>query len=244
MKLLKMLRIAIFAVLFTINPGPKLDYAQGGATIGFNKAATSVSTIPEKHEEKNKFVFNIPSKGSHRAFLRSVGFTESSNRYDTINRYGYLGRYQFSKATLKGLGIQTEPQSFLKDRDLQEYAMHKYLKYNKIILKDIINQYNDTLLYMNHRQVPDTNMEVTHNMYSDTLLISDTTYHITLIDVYDTIYVSESGILAAAHLSGAGNVKKFFKHLEADSLHNPKDKLGTSLLDYLSKFSGYDLALR
>ena len=52
------------------------------------------------------------------------------------------------------------------------------------------------------------------------------------------VWVTESGILAAAHLAGAGNVKKWFR-----KGFNPKDKLGTSLVDYMTLFAGYDLDL-
>lgn len=51
--------------------------------------------------------------------------------------------------------------------------------------------------------------------------------------------ITESGILAAAHLAGEGNVKKFFK-TGLDS----KDAYGTRLTKYLYMFSGYDLQLK
>ena len=80
MKFLKILRIAIFAVLFIMNPGPKVDYAQDTASKRLMASVPTAAVVSEKHEEKNKFVFNIPKKKSHQAFLRSVGFRESSNR--------------------------------------------------------------------------------------------------------------------------------------------------------------------
>ncbi len=51
------------------------------------------------------------------------------------------------------------------------------------------------------------------------------------------IEITESGILAAAHLAGAGNVRKF---LRTNGRFNTKDAYGTHISDYLSKFSGYD----
>jgi len=52
------------------------------------------------------------------------------------------------------------------------------------------------------------------------------------------ILISESGILAAAHLAGAGNVKKY---LRSWGDHNFSDAYNTSIEDYLRRFSGYDL---
>ncbi len=54
------------------------------------------------------------------------------------------------------------------------------------------------------------------------------------------VKVTESGILAAAHLAGAGNVKKF---LRSGGTMGFQDAFGTSIRHYLKKFSGYDTSL-
>ncbi|AMC09746.1 peptidoglycan-binding protein LysM [Lutibacter profundi] len=51
------------------------------------------------------------------------------------------------------------------------------------------------------------------------------------------IKVTESGILAAAHLAGAGNVKKY---LRSNGKSRFKDAYGSSVQNYLQQFSGYD----
>ncbi|MEB8329371.1 hypothetical protein OO009_08375 [Flavobacteriaceae bacterium KMM 6897] len=53
------------------------------------------------------------------------------------------------------------------------------------------------------------------------------------------VKVTESGILAAAHLAGAGNVKKF---LRSNGEYNVSDEFGTSIANYMRKFSGYDIS--
>ena len=53
------------------------------------------------------------------------------------------------------------------------------------------------------------------------------------------VLISESGILAAAHLAGAGNVKRFLRSYGAE---DRQDAFGTSITDYLRKFSGYDVS--
>jgi hypothetical protein len=55
--------------------------------------------------------------------------------------------------------------------------------------------------------------------------------------VINGIAVTESGILAAAHLGGAGSVKKFFRNNGKKSI---RDSYGTSLQSYMKKFGGYD----
>ena len=55
-------------------------------------------------------------------------------------------------------------------------------------------------------------------------------------DTINGIYITESGILAAAHLAGPGNVKKFFR-----KGYEFKDGNGTKMTSYMVKFSDYKL---
>lgn len=53
------------------------------------------------------------------------------------------------------------------------------------------------------------------------------------------VKVTESGILAAAHLSGAGNVKKF---LRSNGAIRFSDAYGATIRSYMKKFAGYDVS--
>jgi hypothetical protein len=53
------------------------------------------------------------------------------------------------------------------------------------------------------------------------------------------IIITESGILAAAHLSGAGNVKNY---LRSNGTECFSDAYGTTIKSYLKKFAGYDVS--
>ena len=55
--------------------------------------------------------------------------------------------------------------------------------------------------------------------------------------VINGVAITESGLLAAAHLGGAGSVKKFLKNKGKRTI---KDNYGTSLESYMKKFGGYD----
>jgi hypothetical protein len=55
--------------------------------------------------------------------------------------------------------------------------------------------------------------------------------------VVSGIVVTESGILAAAHLGGAGSVKRYFKNNGEKYI---KDAYGTSIRSYMEAFGGYD----
>ena len=52
------------------------------------------------------------------------------------------------------------------------------------------------------------------------------------------VYITESGVLAAAHLAGQGNVKKFFRRG-----YEFKDGFGTKMTTYMAQFGGYYLDL-
>jgi hypothetical protein len=57
--------------------------------------------------------------------------------------------------------------------------------------------------------------------------------------VINGVKITESGILAAAHLSGAGNVKKY---LRSNGRYNKSDAYGSTIQSYMKKFAGYDVS--
>lgn len=54
------------------------------------------------------------------------------------------------------------------------------------------------------------------------------------------VEVTESGILAAAHLAGPGSVKKFLRSYGGN---NFSDAYGSTVKHYMKKFSGYDTSM-
>jgi hypothetical protein len=55
--------------------------------------------------------------------------------------------------------------------------------------------------------------------------------------IVDGVKITESGILAAAHLGGAGSVKRF---LDTDGKKKCKDDYGTSVSSYMRDFGNYE----
>lgn len=176
--------------------------------VGFttNYILPKVQPVSEVLEPKPVELVEIKIKpieieiNQHDMFLDAIGHRESSNRYDVVNGWGYMGKYQFGKRTLKALGYNVSKKEFLNSPYLQEQAMLDLLNHNKKILQKYIN-------------------------YWDGKTINGTK-------------ITESGILAAAHLAGPGNVKRFLK--EGREF---KDGNGTKLTSYLTQFSGYALNL-
>jgi len=132
------------------------------------------------------------------SFLDDLGHRESSNRYDVVNQYGYMGKYQFGNSTLKGLGYNISRKEFLNSPDIQEEAIVKLLKANKKVLKRQIKKYDGQLV--------------------------------------NGVLVTESGLLAAAHLVGPGSVKKWVRNGRMF-----EDGNGIKLTEYIQTFNGYQL---
>ena len=143
-------------------------------------------------------VFDLFLGKTYVGFKEALGFKESRGSYTVVNRYGYMGKYQFSKSTLKMIGIYNSA-TFMEDASLQEKAFGAYTSRNKWILRRDIKRFDGRYI--------------------------------------GGVKVTESGILAAAHLAGAGNVKKFLRSYGAVGF---QDANGTSIRHYLKKFSGYD----
>jgi hypothetical protein len=140
----------------------------------------------------------VDSSKTHDMFLEAIAKSESGGNYKVVNRFGYLGKYQFSIKTLKALDIKCSAQEFIDQPMLQEFAMEKYLTTNKEHLSELIGKYQ--------------------------------------FKTFRGVYITESGLLAAAHLGGAGSVKKFFKGGAVF-----KDGNGVPITRYMKNFSGYNL---
>ena len=154
-----------------------------------------ISVIKPKLEAK----VEMPVVKNHSTFLDAIGFRESSNNYKAVNRFGYLGKYQFGRKTLNAIGFKdVSNREFLANPSTQEKAMLTLLKRNKHTLRREIRKYVGKTIH--------------------------------------GVYITESGILAAAHLGGAGNVKKFFR-----KGYEFRDGNGTKMTSYMKRFANYQL---
>ena len=79
-------------------------------------------------------------------FLDAIGHRESSNRYTVVNKWGYMGKYQFGKRTLKSLGYDVSRKEFLNSPHLQEMAMMDLLLHNKKALQPYIDKHEGIIV--------------------------------------------------------------------------------------------------
>ena len=134
-------------------------------------------------------------------FKEILGYKESTSDYKKVNKFGFMGKYQFNLNTLKMYKIKNS-KKFINNAELQEKVFLINVQRNKWILRKDIKWFVGS-------------------------------------NINNTI-ITESGIIAAAHLAGPGNVKKY---LRSGGKYNTKDAFGTSISKYMERFKGYDLSM-
>ena len=162
----RMRKTIIATMVISILSFGMIDSATTSESINYDK----LEEKEKLREEAEKFRIKKYHEDELNRFLTDIGFRESGNRYDITNTWGYMGKYQFGKATLKGLGFKVTRKEFLNNPQLQEEAMMALLLHNKEKLQKYIDVFDG--------------------------------------ETINGMYISESGILAAAHLGGQGSVKR------------------------------------
>lgn len=156
-------------------------------------------------DKANYFEEAIPDflflKKDFIGFKEILGYKESTSDYKKVNKFGFMGKYQFNLNTLKMYKIKNS-KKFINNAELQERVFLINVQRNKWILRKDIKWFVGS-------------------------------------NINNTI-ITESGIIAAAHLAGPGNVKKY---LRSGGKYNTKDAFGTSISKYMEYFKGYDLSM-
>ncbi len=196
-----MLPILAASIFYSFNTRKAIELDERIAsryTTGDTEYIYSVPVASEISEDGGEDRYYPELGKSYLAFREAVGFAESGGDYKVINEFGYMGKYQFGRATLEMIGIK-DTKLFLNTPDLQESAFYANASRNKWILIRDIQRFENKII--------------------------------------NGVKITESGILAAAHLAGPGNVKKF---LRSGGEQTFNDGFGTSIKYYFKKFQGYD----
>lgn len=186
--------VSFFSLFIAFSPNPENDSCEvffSNEILNYN---FDVIQIIEPDSNANlPFLEN-----SYIAFKEAVAFKESRGRYNAVNTFGYLGKFQFGSSTLKTLGIYNS-NLFLNCPELQEKAFLANTKRNKWKLTSEINRF--------------TGSEI------------------------NGVIITESGILASAHLAGPGNVKRYLKSFGSKDF---SDAYGSDVSFYMRKFADFD----
>jgi len=153
-------------------------------------------------------------KGYFNDFKDALGFRESGNRYNVVNSYGYVGRFQFGKERLWDLGLSLNgwKPSGWKWNNRDKITVEQFLADKKL---------QDTLFSLH----VDLLMEIIKRRFIDYLNRK-----------IGGVMITESGLVAGMHLKGEGGVKRFLESGKSNI-----DGYGTQITEYIDKFSGYCL---
>lgn len=157
-------------------------------------------------------------------FLNDLGARESGGNYRAFNKYGYAGKYQMGEAALVDAGYYYKP-SAKYNNDWKGAFRGKDGVYS---IQDFLNnpkaQENAQFIYKK-RQWGYLKAVGAHNYIGK---------------VINGYTITSSGLLAGAHLKGAGSV---IAYLKSNGANNPKDGFGTSVESYMKKFAGYNVSV-
>ncbi|SFK60798.1 hypothetical protein SAMN05216302_101068 [Nitrosomonas aestuarii] len=173
---------------------------------------------------------------TYQDYFDTLGFRESSSipggvqNYDTENAFGFIGKYQFGEAALFDLGYYGIDQS-----DSNLFRNNWTGNWSG---KNGINSKQD---YFNNGTVQEIIVRDWHNMLWSRIKFLE-------LDKYEGQILNDqpitaSGMLAAAHLIGAGSRSSdtagLKGYLLSGAVFSPEDANGTSANDYMQVFTGF-----
>ncbi|MCB1498239.1 MAG: calcium-binding protein [Bauldia sp.] len=159
----------------------------------------------------------------YRDFLDALGERESSGDYTVVNTFGYLGKYQFGELALIDIGYYTADGTAKNDWQPGHWTGKDGIGSKADFLASPEAQENAIRAYM----------KLQWQYLGDTQRFAGQTI--------GGLKLTESSLLAGAHLLGHGAVTTF---LEGGAVSPPKDGYGTTITEYLTLFSGYKTPFR
>lgn len=154
-------------------------------------------------------------------FLEDLGARESSGNYKAINKYGYLGKYQMGEMALIDSGYYKKTKNYNNDWS------------GEFSGKDKVYSKED---FLNNQQAQENAIRIFMKRLWKYLKAFGA--HKYVGEIINGYKITNSGILAGAHLKGAGSV---IKYLSSDGKCISKDGFGTSIESYIKKFANYDV---
>lgn len=155
-------------------------------------------------------------------FLNDLGARESGGNYKAFNKYGYAGKYQMSEMALIDSGYYRKKGNYNND-----WSGEFTGKDGIYSIKDFLN---------NPKAQENAQMIFKKRQWGYLKAVGADKFVGKVINGFE---ITKSGLLAGAHLKGAGSVSNYLK---SGGVNNPKDAFGTSVESYMRKFAGYDVS--
>ena len=156
-------------------------------------------------------------------FLADLGARESGGNYKAFNKYGYAGKYQMGEMALVDAGYYRKPNGKYNNDWSGIFTGKDGVSSIQDFLKNPAAQENAQKLFKKKQ-------------WGYLKALGADKYSGKIINGYK---ITPSGLLAGAHLKGAGSV---IKYLKSNGKNNETDGFGTSIESYIKMFAGYDVS--
>lgn len=193
----------------------------------FKKDATNVRSIQKHQESKMTFLTSASS---------TILYGPNDEDFDTYTK------------DVKNYSLATSsPKSFISFREALAFKESQG-KYGVVNSLGYLGKYQFGMSTLQNFGVRDSLMFLQSPKLQERVFVKNLQYNHSMLEDYIEEYtgkevggvkVTESGILAAAHLSGVGGVKKY---LRTNGEGRSRDAYGSSVRGYMKKFGGYDLS--
>lgn len=193
----------------------------------FKKDNASVKSV-QKHQESKMMFLTSASSSIHYGPNAEI---IKSNKKDLKT---------YSMATSK-------PNSYISFREALAFKESQG-KYGIVNSLGYLGKYQFGMTTLRHFGVNDADTFLRSPKLQERVFVKNLRYNHNMLEDYIEKYVgkevggvkvTESGMLAAAHLSGVGGVKKY---LRTNGSGRSRDAYGSSVRSYMKKFGGYDLS--
>lgn len=151
---------------------------------------------------------------SYTEFLNELGFRESTDNYQAINRFGYMGRYQLGGLALQDAGFQDECGNWTELANSHGVFSQEGFLNSPKAQNAAVRAYHQKLCHY----IRAYGLEEYRG------------------EKYCGVRITKSGLLAAAHLVGVKNLAKGLA--SGDAVY---DGNGVPASEYMDLFSGYNI---
>ena len=155
-------------------------------------------------------------------FLNDLGARESGGNYKAFNKYGYAGKYQMGEMALIDCGYYYKPNRIYNNDWTGVFTG-----------VDGVNSIDDFL--NNPKAQENAQIVFKKKQWNYLKALGANKFVNQIINGYK---ITPSGLLAGAHLKGAGAVANYLK---SNGKNISKDAFGTSIESYIKNFAGYDV---
>ncbi len=156
-------------------------------------------------------------------FLNDLGARESAGNYKAFNKYGYAGKYQMGEAALVDAGYYRKYSGIYNNDWRGEFTG----KDGVWSIQDFLN---------NPKAQENAQIVFKKKQWGYLKAVGADKYTGLIINGYK---ITPSGLLAGAHLKGAGSV---ITYLKSGGKSISKDAFGTSVESYMKQFADYDVS--